>query len=299
MLTNDAAQRLAAAQTAFDQGNLATAIPTLQALDQEVDDLLVNQTLARALAADHQYQAAGQVIARHQAAYAQSPALIDLVIEVLLQEQRYLALRQFLHPLTTVTAAQWGRVTAAETAAKQTLATTLANRQRHFLHLGDRGFVEQQRRFQAALRLPLDQFFTAAQFVLRDPAAHPLIKAAILQVLQQVGQTGSVTMEWLDGQTYPLDLAQLQPVDQEPAVQAGLTWLADHYQNNDPQSYQLYVREFLLQMTLLYPRIQETITPVATWMQALTTPTNSGEAPALVAARQWQARLASIVAGLA
>lgn len=299
VLTKQQEERLQAARATLAKGEAASAIADLTLLDQEVDHPAVNQLLARALVTDHQYQAAGRVIEHRLADYSRSPALVDLVIKVMLTNQHYLALRQFLTPLAGVTKAQWVRVEASERVAEQELSTTLATRQRHFIHLGDRGFRDQQARFRAALDLPLTQFVMAAKFVLRDPAAHPLIKAAILQVLQQVGQKGGVIIEWLDGQEHSINLANLRPVDQDPAAQAGLRWLAAHYQNDDPQSYQLYCREFLLQLTLLYPLIAETITPVAVWMQALTTPQNSNESKALTAARQWQQRLAGIVAALA
>lgn len=299
MLTNEESRRLAHAQTALDQGEVSDAVAELVALDREVDSVRVNQTLARALVANQQFQAANQVITRHRTSYATTPALIDLVITVMLACQHFMALRQFLTPIAGVTAAQWARVTAGEEKAQHQLPTPLATRKRHFIHLGDRGFTDQQARFRAALDLPLTDFFAGAQFVLRDPAAHPLIRVSILQVLQQVDQRGTVKIEWLDGQEHSLELAQLLPLDQHPVTRAGLAWLAQRYQNDDPQSYQLYCREFLLQLTLLYPLIDAAVPGVSAWMTALTTPVNSGESAALTAARRWQSRLAGIVSALA
>ena len=292
--------QLKEASRLLETDQLAAALKKLAALyeDRGEPAPAVNYYFARALAADRQYERARQVAREEEAYFYQSPDRLRFLVDLDLATENFLAARQLVASQPAA-ADQAARVMAAEEDFAARAPQTIQTRLQHFYHLGDQSFFGQQRRFAEAQRLPLAQFVQGSRFVLRDPFVHPLIKSSLVQVLSRLGVDDAFQLLWLDGQEHPVVPAALLELEQLPVVQEIYRQLADRFANDDPQTYQLRQQEFNLQLTLLYPLVDQAITDPQAWVVALCQPIESGEGPAVAAARKWQARLQAQLASLA
>lgn len=297
-MTPEQGARFKQATQAIDQGQFGEGIRLLQELDLEVDDFAVNRQLARALFEDQRFVEAYQVAERHLADYDQSRQLADFYVQLALKNQLFIPARQFISLATHLTDAEGRLVKRAEEQYDRVGAQTLASRRRQFIHMGDCSFREQQRRFSEGRMLPLSDYLVGAKFLLRDPDTHPLIKSSLVQVLQQLRLNEELTVLWLDEKEHPLNIKELKPLGELTVVKEGERLIAARFADQDPLSYQTYLREFHLQLAFLYPFVELAIEDPDTWVQALVAYSASGNEEPILRAHQWQERINALVTRL-
>lgn len=282
------------AQQALDQHQYSEAARILAPLNDEVDLFVINHSLVKALYEMGQYRQAWSLVNEHLADYQQSAELTALAVQVALVNHQMINARKLAlasrHDDRLLT-----QIDQAEDKMRETMQQSLQGIQRRFIHLGDQAFNGQQERFHAADQLPLNEYVQAAKYLVHDPFVRPLIRASIIQNLQQLQVKEIITIYWIDEQEYSVDLAKLKPVDEYPIVIEVQKLLSDRYGQSDPMTLQTYLQEFYLQLTLLYPRIEETIVDAQAWYVALCAYSQTANVPAIQAAKEWQNRLTKLI----
>lgn len=146
--------------------------------------------------------------------------------------------------------------------------------------------------------LPLNDYLVGAKFLLRDPDTHPLIKSSLVQVLQQLRLNEELTVLWLDEKEHPLNIKELKPLGELTVVKEGERLIAVRFADQDPLSYQTYLREFHLQLAFMYPFVELAIEDPDAWVQALVAYSASGNEKPILRAHQWQERINALVTRL-
>ena len=81
-------------------------------------------------------------------------------------------------------------------------------------------------------------------------------------------------------------------------VKEGERLIAARFADQDPLSYQTYLREFHLQLAFLYPFVELAIEDPDAWVQALVAYSASGNEEPILRAHQWQERINALVTRL-
>lgn len=247
------------------------------------------------------YQA--QQFARAFVYFVEQPAVFtserqdaELAVRLLLHNQSYIAARLFINELPLA----WqtpllSLVVDGENQAREKYQTTLQTRLRSFYHLGDCSLAEQQERVSDAQQLPLKEYLTGTQFLLRDPFTHQLIKASLVDTLRQLGVDEQVTVRWLDGQEYQLIPADVLAIDEQPVVRELRACLANELGNQNPSELQLANQELQMQLMILYPLIEQKITDVTAWIRYLIARIRGEQVATNPATEQLQDQLSKII----
>lgn len=236
--------------------------------EQPSDD--VTKALVLALYRAKQYARAFVYFAEQAEVFTGDKGHARLAVHLLLHNQSYIAARLFITDLPLDWQDEFETLIAeAEQTAEEKFQTTIQTALRSFYHLGDCPLNEQQERLGAARQLPLKEYLTGAQFLLRDPYAHQLIKAALVDTLRQLGVDQRMALRWLDAREYTINPAKLSAIEELPVVQELHRELADRLANHNPSEYQLAGQELQMQLMLLYPLIEEKVTDPAGWVNCL------------------------------
>lgn len=292
-LTQGQQHELELAQQEMDNHQSHQAVKRLAAIDEEVDDDHLRYLYAQALMMDQQYTKAWRIIENDHDAYVNDPARQSFYLHVMLQNQLFITARLYANQLANGSMEE--QIKAAEEQALQNESATIQAREKNFYHLGDRPFQGQQERFEEAAKLPLANYLKAAQFVIRDPYVHPLLRSSVIQDLANLHVDRQMTFYWIDEQEHTVNPGQLLPLDKLPVVRRMMQRLQDKYAQSDPMSYQSFVQQFHLQLILLYPRIAETITDEDAWFQVLTAYSRTDNTSRIKRAYEWQAKLMRII----
>lgn len=284
-------QQFQQAQRYVDQQDFQAAAPLLNDLNQQVDDLAVHQLLVRTEYELRHFAVAWHLIQEQPVPYQTQPNLQRLALSVAIANQQFIPARK----LAGQRKAWLAEIEQAEQVMRQSQQATLATIERQFIHIGDQTFREQQRRFVAADQLPLTEFLRAAKFVLRDPYTNVLIRSSLFQVLAQLMIDEPITLLWLDDQEYVVTPDQVGDLFVHPTVQAINELLMHQYGDQDPVTLQMYQQEFYLQLTLLYPLIEQAIVDPQSWFLALTAYSQTDNDPQIQAAKDWQDRLGRLI----
>lgn len=257
-------------QQLLKRGKFKQAIDLLQPLNEQTADYQVNRALSEALYHDGQVQLAIKIAEDHVEDYLHSRVGAKQLVTIELAGQQFITARrqaafvpQWQEPLLKL-------IEAAETTAEHNMGMTLKTRLKSFYHLGDGSFQEQLQRLLEAEQLPLDMYLTGAMFLLRDPFAKPVIKSSLLETLQPLKIDRQVTILWLDGQEYQLNLRDLQPLTKIKEVAAGQRLIDQKYGQSDPSTLSAVTDQFQLQMIFLYPFIDKAVVDPAAWVRVLT-----------------------------
>ena len=139
--------------------------------EQPSDD--VTKALVLALYRAKQYARAFVYFAEQAEVFTGDKGHARLAVHLLLHNQSYIAARLFITDLPLDWQDEFETLIAeAEQTAEEKFQTTIQTALRSFYHLGDCPLNEQQERLGAARQLPLKEYLTGAQFLLRDPYAH-------------------------------------------------------------------------------------------------------------------------------
>lgn len=292
-LTKEQQHEVEVAQQEIKNHQPHQAVKRLAAIGEEVDDQQLRYLYSQALMADQQYTKAWRLIENDRDAYIDEQSRQSFYLAVMLKNQLFINARLFANQLAND--AMIKQITMAEENALQTEIATIEAREKNFYHLGDRPFCDQQERFEEAAKLPLANYLKAAQFVIRDPYVHPLLRSSIIQDLANLKVNREMTFYWLDEHEYSVNPGRLKPLDKLSVVANIMQKLQERYAQHDPMSYQSFVQQFHLQLILLYPRIAETITDPDAWFQVLTSYSHTDNAERIKEAYAWQAKLMRII----
>lgn len=246
------------------------AASLLEDLLNQVPSDDVTKSLVLALYRGKQYARAFVYLVEQPAVFAADQSNARLAVHLLLHNQSYISVRLFIAGLP----ADWQReliqlVEEGERDARQKFRTTIQTELRSFYHLGDCSLNEQQERLSEAQQLPLDEYLTGAQFLLRDPFTHQLIKASIVDTLRQIGIEKEMVIRWIDGEEYSFVPGDLLSIDDLELVQALRNELTNELGNHNPSELQLANQELQMQLMLLYPLINDQINDVKEWVRCL------------------------------
>lgn len=254
----------------LDDKKWLSAAAILEDLVNDVPSDEITKQLVRALYFAKQYARTFVYFVEQPTIFTADQSNAQLAVRLLLHNQSYISARLFIVALKT----EWQEelvnlVVAAEQAARYDYQTTIKTLLRSFYHLGDCSLDEQQARLSEAQQLPLAEYLTGAQFLLRDPFTHQLIKASLVDTLRQLGVTKKVIIRWVDGNEYSLIPADLLAIDDLELVQALRRELNRRLANDNPSELQLANQELQMQLMLMYPLINQKIADVAEWDQAI------------------------------
>lgn len=269
------------------------AIKRLAALDQQIDKPELRYLYAQALMLAKQFTKSWRLLDNDHNFYLQHPEKQNFYLDVMLKNQLFITARLFAkeahaNPMLN-------KIEAAEVNADHSESATIASRERNFYHLGDTPLRVQQERFEEAAKLPLANYLKAAQFVIRDPYVHPLLRSSVIQDLANLKIDQGMTFYWIDEKEHEVNPAKLQPLDEIPVVEDIIKRIQQKYGQDDPLSYQSFIQQFHLQLILLYPRIEETIVDEDAWLKVLTSYSTTDNSETIKTAYAWQMKLMKII----
>lgn len=267
-LSDEQQQILTHAHRLIDEQKVEQAIELLDDLYGQTSDAQVNQTLVEVLNEDKQYHLAQQLMEEKYLTYFRTEKQFILMIDVFLSNHQLIKAQIAKLKCDNV---KWQQLAAVkiehqELQDQQELGETIKTNSRQFVHLGDETLGQQQIRFNKAYQLPQSEYIKDAQFLLRDPYVHQLIKSSILQTLQKLEVNLLVKYLWIDEQEYEINPSELTAIENVPAYQKVIRHFDEQQGQNDPIGYQNNLQVFKLEMALVFPRITETIIDPQIWV---------------------------------
>lgn len=288
------------ANQAYQDKDYAQAASLLEKIYSEVQNSQINHLLVESLYLNEEYSRARAYADDFLNSYLTTATNFRFLLTLLLRVHEFILAHEIVAGVSDAELKQTGSdmITGAEQEARTATAATLATIAKQFYHMSDYSAAEQQARFQAALKLPLNEFKKGAQYLLVDPYLHPLFVVSILEVLQRVKETTPVTFQWLDNQRYtvvPNDLVPLQANKTYLEVQGTLS---QKLASKDPVAFNLLTQEVRLQLTLTYPFVDRVVTDATGWVDNLIDVYQGKTSEKVSAVSQWQSRLEQLTAEL-
>ncbi|GAK31272.1 TPR repeat-containing protein [Weissella oryzae SG25] len=190
----------------------------------------------------------------------------QIYLNLLLHEANFVLAREFVLALPA-NQALMELVLAAEGDYELNFPQTLKQVSRAFYHLSEYALPEQNRRLQAALKLPFKDFVLGAKFNLLDPFGSQITRTSLLDHLRKLAVTSPIKFLWLDQKEHEIVPARLIEMEQETISQAIEVEIAAL---NDPllSDNLKQVNQYLL--INLYPYAKEVITDVQQWVRGVT-----------------------------
>lgn len=297
-LTTEQVKRLAKAKELLEKKNWSQASVILENLYQTSADIEINHLLVEALYMDQQYKLAQQYADEYQASFLATLELYKLMVALMLQNHQFIFARQFALVSEN---SQWVAIAIDEIEQHEqsdltNLAITVKLITQQFYHLGDENFNEQKRRFELGYQLPMAQYVMGAKFLLRDPFTNPVIRASILQVLQQLHFDETVKVYWLDEQEHEVNCQKLIPIDKNDRVIGVLDAFEQKLGQEDPIALQMLSQEFQLQMVFCYPFINSVVTDSDKWaaLAIARFKNQTNDIPTTSKISNWQTKLAQL-----
>lgn len=291
---------VAQAQQAFKSEDYAQAASLLETVYGEIQTVQLNHLLVEALYMHEEYARARSFADEFLDSYLTTDTDYRFLLTLLLRVHEFILAHEIVASIDDESLQEIGTdmISGAEAEASQSMKTTLTTVAKQFYHMTDYQPSEQQRRFQAALKLPLADFEKGAQFLLLDPYLHPLFMVSILEVLQRVGMATPVSFRWLDDATHKVVPKDLVPLTKLPSYQAVQTQLKQQLASEDPVAYTLISQELRLQLTLAYPFLDRVVTDPAAWVTRLIDVYRGTPSEVDRDTREWQKKLEQLTAEL-
>ncbi|MBB1062314.1 hypothetical protein [Limosilactobacillus fastidiosus] len=244
-------------------------------LRDQVDDEKIIMGATKALYNSNQFKLAYQVAVQSAQVFAND---LDFLVQVCLKAQHFISTRALIlrYPEEVVNKLL-PLVQETESKYRQEFKATVQNQLRAFYHLGDYPLVEQQKRLLAADQLPLADFIVGAKFLLRDPFTQQLVKADILNILQQIKCQEKIAMLCIDEKEHQVIPAKLPTAYQNSLIIECQKILKAQLEQTDPQILRALLIQLDLQSILLNPLIDEVITDPSEWVKVMLKRATTGE----------------------
>lgn len=256
----------------LDNGNSQKVIANLSPIckSQEVPFQL-HLIFVHALMDSQQYREAYEEALHFEQHYQQNDQYMAFWIQILLKNSLFIPARiALLHCQHNQKFDSLKKqIETQETNVRSTQKVTLQNQLRHFYHIGDQNYWQQRETLDDADQLPIDEYLQGAQFVLRDPYAKPLIRTAILQTLSDLKINITIKFIWIDNQVHQIVPARIGDVMQMSAVTECVQILQQRLGDNNPIEYRNAVQRLRIQVMVLYPFVNSSITNPQVWVAAL------------------------------
>ncbi|MFR0772025.1 MAG: hypothetical protein ACLSH6_10130 [Limosilactobacillus pontis] len=299
MMNEQQVKRYRQAMELIRQEKWGAAAEVLNALAEETADPAVARQLVRALAADHQYVQALSNVLEAPDRFGNDVESAKLAVRLLVQNQRFMLARLFIADCS----AEWQSdlmviVVDGEHTAQIKYHQTIHQRLKDFYHLGDGSLMEQRQRLMEAYDLPLTSFLLGTRFVLRDPFAHYLIKADIIESLRRIEADVQLSYLWIDNQEYQVNPAKLVDQDELTAIKAVRQAITEQLGDTDAIRYQMANQQLDLQLMFLYPRAGQVITDPDKWARVLMATLDGQQLGDSTPTEKWQRCLMTQIATL-
>lgn len=239
-------------------------------LEKYPQSLELNDLYATALYHLKRYDDASQVVTDFAEDLIAQPKCQEHAMAIFLASDLFMAAREVLTHVSTSNKTDWERkIVAAENDYRQHHATVLTAKSRQFAYLGALSVAEQVHEVQAARRLPLSEYLTAARTLLNDPFGWQVSKTQVLLQLMKVKVSENVDLIWLDGKTHTISLDELKPLEEIEPFVAVLQTVERQFAAKDPIKLELLERELFTQSNYIYPYFNEVITDPDFWARAI------------------------------
>jgi tetratricopeptide (TPR) repeat protein len=129
-------------------------------------------------------------------------------------------------------------------------------------------FHKQQVYAQQLKELEDDQFGKLAQRLLLNNKLHRMLKTEIIHQFLERGLRPSLTVR-LDGSEEKLDLARVVPLIETKTYKEGMAYIQEEIANKNPALAGAVENGFFMQLSLLYPFEDRTISSVPEWLDVL------------------------------
>ncbi|KGO31547.1 hypothetical protein Q757_06580 [Oenococcus alcoholitolerans] len=236
------------------------------AYDQK-QELDLNRILVGTLYEDQQYSLANMYLQDYLDDYLNSYDLFNLALNVLLKNQNFIYAREMI----VFADPQWQdqatkRVLEEEKNIRVEMAATQRTLAQSFYHLSDGDFRVQRERFENSFKLPLEEWWQGAKFLLLDPYINPLIRATLIETAQKLRINESVEYYWLDNKPYRINPAELGSLSDDPFYRKMKDILDRELGSDDPVANENLAANLRMQASLLYPRIGVDIKDPELWI---------------------------------
>ncbi|MGX7052072.1 type I restriction endonuclease subunit R [Leuconostoc palmae] len=258
------------AEEEITQKNWHDASETLMTIYESVGNFDVNYRLVNALAMDEQYQLAASYADDFLTDYLEKESDFRLIVTLAIKNQNFVYAQQLVSLCNNAAMKQTliENIRHAEQIAKDTMSITFQTISRQFYHLSDYDIVEQRDRYESARHLPIEEFVTGAKYLLVDPYVTPIIRATLLEDLQKLNVTETITYRWLDNELYNIKLDTIPLLTESKIFEVVAELLDEKLGHDDPVAIDILAQQVRFEMTLIYPKVDEIITEPEEWVNA-------------------------------
>lgn len=255
----------------------------------------INHLLVKSLFEDHQNKMAYSVMMDNLNSYLMDDQHVILMVQVLLAN-RQLMMAHILTATVPQLPEQVGQlISQAEDEARQ--KADFKKDYQTFYQLSALTFTQQQRVFEKGKELPLGEWVTATKALLVDPFVKPIIRVSLLEMVQKLKLPDHFEFRWLDNKNYEIVGNQLKSLSEFEKVGILERTLQQMIGDHDPVTQQMYQNELGLQVTLLYPFVDQAIPDPQAWVERLIEgdQEQSATLPAMYSVEWWQRKLSQIM----
>lgn len=232
------------------------------------DDVTIHLLLASGLSGLKRYPEAYQMILTFRDRLADAPSYLPEGVRISLKNEAFMLAREIIHdPLFNNPDQFRTAIDEAENQFRFDRSVDLQKRMRAFAHAGSLAADQQAQTLISALKLPLREYMQAARGVLSDPFGWQVTKTQVLLELKAIGNTETVTLNWLDNESYQLRIGDLPILETVSPLIEALNDLHQQYAGQDPVKYQLIEQQILTEAQYIYPFFDKVITDPKFWVK--------------------------------
>lgn len=234
------------------------------------EDSQIHLLMAQALSNLKRTEDAYQIVFDYRDHLFDKPDYLPGIFKITLQNHAFILAREILSHVSGSRQSAWkAEIIKQETAYRTENQSVLRQAASRFAHLGSLAAYQQVQVVTAALKLPFDEYLTAAETMLTDPFGWQVSKTQVLLQLQAMASEKTVTLNWLDKQNYQISIPKLKPLADYAALTDALREIDRLYAADDPIKYQLMEKELFTQSSYIYPFFDKVIQDSAFWVQIM------------------------------
>ncbi|MBT9673033.1 hypothetical protein GPK34_13430 [Secundilactobacillus kimchicus] len=261
---------LAQANQAFKDGDWQTAVQRYEAIYQTRPSAKINHLLARSLMSLGDAAYAFEVVLQAPDSYLSDADHFQFLMTVVLENDQLLMANQIAATVTNSAMKQAAnqQINMAEQHHRQQVGFQAAYQA--FYQLATESIAGQRERYERGKQLPLKEWLTATQHLLVDPFVTPIIRVTLLQDLQKLRFDKPVRFQWLIGEPREIVPSQLTDFDEQPTVRQVQERLLETLsrRGTDPGLSVALLEGEMVNLTLLYPFIDDVVTSPERWVAA-------------------------------
>lgn len=235
------------------------------------DNGQIQLLMAQALFKLKKLSEAYQIVFSYRENLSEFPEYSIEIFQILLKSHAFMLVRELLATgIKDDSSDNWlQKIDREESIYRERFGQQLAEQTKAFAHLGALDAYQQVRMIDSGLKLPLAEYTIAAKAILSDPFGWQVTKTQILLELKAVGSNASVSLSWLDKQSYQVTIDKLKPLNQYPELVEAIRRVDQLYAAEDPIKYQLIEKELFTQSSYIYPFFDKVIQEPAFWVKMI------------------------------